>query len=227
MKILKKGSRGNEVATLQKALGIIADGIFGPITEQAVRTLQKKNNLDVDGIVGPLTWAALRTEVDRLTSDMSGKTSTVDAVELKLKKSKRKITEIILHCTASKEGAPTTVEAIRNYHVNNRGWKDIGYHYVVYLDGSIHEGRDIDLTGAHCTGHNANSVGVVYVGGIDADGKPKDTRTVAQKKALVKLVKRLLTIYNLPSSKVYGHYQFANKACPSFKIEPFRFMLDS
>lgn len=136
-----------------------------------------------------------------------------------LKKSKRKIYEIIVHCSATPEGKDFTVDNIRRWHLQ-RGFADIGYHYVIYRDGTIHEGRDVDRTGAHCLGHNAHSIGICYIGGVNSDGKtPKDTRTPAQKESLRNLVNQLITLYDLPRSHVYGHYQFANKACPSFRIE--------
>lgn len=139
-----------------------------------------------------------------------------------LKKSKRKITEIIVHCSATPEGKDFTVDDIRRWHLK-RGFRDIGYNYVIYRDGSVHEGRNINISGAHTIGHNSNSIGICYIGGVTKDGKtPKDTRTDAQKASLVNLLKDLLNLYNLSPSKVYGHYQFANKACPSFKIEGLR-----
>lgn len=126
----------------------------------------------------------------------------------------RTINEIIVHCSATPEGRPTTVGDIRSWH-KQRGFKDIGYHYVVYLDGSIHAGRPESAIGAHCTGHNRNSIGVCYIGGVAKDCKtPKDTRTEAQKRALVLLLKELKRRY--PRAKIYGHRDFAAKACPSF-----------
>lgn len=126
----------------------------------------------------------------------------------------RTINEIIVHCSATPEGRPTTVGDIRSWH-KQRGFKDIGYHYVVYLDGSIHAGRPESAIGAHCTGHNRNSLGVCYVGGMTRDMKAaKDTRTDAQKRALVLLLKELKRRY--PRAKIYGHRDFAAKACPSF-----------
>ena len=126
----------------------------------------------------------------------------------------RRINEIIVHCSATAEGKDFTVEDIRRWHLA-RGFNDIGYHYVVYRDGSVHRGRPVEKMGAHCVGHNANSVGVCYIGGCAADGRtPKDTRTQAQKDALVKLLMELVCKY--PQAKIYGHRDFANKACPSF-----------
>lgn len=131
-----------------------------------------------------------------------------------LKKSRRRINEIIVHCTATPEGRDYTVADIRQMH-KAQGWVDIGYHYLIYRDGSIHEGRNVDMVGAHCQGHNAQSIGVCYVGGVARDGKtPKDTRTQAQKDALIHLLMQLVCLY--PDATIRGHRDFAAKACPSF-----------
>lgn len=133
----------------------------------------------------------------------------------------RALNEIIIHCTATAEGKDFTVADIRRWHVQGNGWKDIGYHYVIYRDGSIHAGRQIDQVGAHTTNHNANSIGVVYVGGCAADGKtPKDTRTEAQKTALVELVRSLKLVFGI--TKVSGHREYAAKDCPSFDVQKWR-----
>lgn len=127
----------------------------------------------------------------------------------------RRITEIIIHCTATKEGEDYTVDDIRRWH-KERGFDDCGYHFVVRLDGTVEQGRPISIAGAHCKGHNANSIGIAYVGGLDKDGRPKDTRTAAQRDALLCLVWRVKQAY--PDAKVYGHNAFANKACPCFDV---------
>ena len=96
----------------------------------------------------------------------------------------RKINLIIVHCSATPEGKDFTVDDITRWH-KARGFKTIGYHYVIYRDGSIHKGRPVSEEGAHCVGHNKNSIGVCYIGGLAADGKtPKDTRTDSQKSSL-------------------------------------------
>lgn len=202
MKILKKGSRGEDVKTLQRALHLYEDGIFGNLTEEAVKEVQRKYGLTVDGIVGAQTWAVLPDK------------SIV-------KKSKRVINEIIVHCTATPEGQDVTVNSIRQGHLR-RGFSDIGYHYVIYRDGSIHDGRNVNISGAHCTGHNQHSIGVCYVGGLENIPNvpyeklpPKDTRTAAQKASLLKLLKELKALY--PKATIHGHYEYANKACPCFK----------
>lgn len=127
---------------------------------------------------------------------------------------KRFINEIIVHCSATPEGKDYTITQIDAWH-KARGFRCIGYHYVIYRDGSIHNGRPIEQIGAHCYGHNRTSIGVCYIGGVAADGKtPKDTRTAAQKSSLVGLLRELKGVY--PNAKIYGHRDFANKACPSF-----------
>lgn len=129
----------------------------------------------------------------------------------------RKITKLIIHCSATPEGRDYTVADIDRWH-RARGFKGIGYHYVIYRDGSVHPGRAVEVIGAHCTGQNANSIGICYIGGLAADGKTaKDTRTPAQKEALRKLVVELKAKY--PGVTVHGHREFANKACPCFDVK--------
>lgn len=211
MELYKRGNRGEMVRQIQKALcgagyhvGVI-DGIYGQMTEEAVKNFQMKNGPKVNGIVGPATLAKL--------------------IPNRFKKSKRNITKIIVHCSATPEGEDMTVEQIRAEH-KRQGWSDIGYHYVIYRDGSIHNGRDVDIQGAHCgdNGGNIGSIGICYIGGVEhrklgvpyKDLKPKDTRTPAQKDALLRLLTELRKLY--PMAKVYGHRNFDKhgKTCPSF-----------
>ena len=126
----------------------------------------------------------------------------------------RKIDLIIIHCSATAEGKSFTVADIDRWH-RQRGFAQIGYHYVIYLDGTIHKGRPIELVGAHCQGHNSHSIGICYIGGLAADNKtPKDTRTEAQKQALLALLKELRAKFH--TAKIHGHRDYAAKACPSF-----------
>lgn len=125
----------------------------------------------------------------------------------------REITEIIVHCSATKEGGEYHASDIDRWH-KQRGFDKIGYHYVVALDGTIEGGRAESEVGAHCVGHNKNSIGVCYIGGLSADGKPKDTRTDAQKRALEQILRHIVKRY--PKATIHGHRDFANKACPSF-----------
>lgn len=134
---------------------------------------------------------------------------------------RRKITDaIVIHCSATPEGRDHGVDDIKAWH-KARGFEDVGYHYVVRLDGSVEVGRGEGFVGAHCveSGMNRRSIGVCYVGGMDKAMKaPKDTRTAAQRRSLAELVKRLQGKYRIPDSRVFGHRDFAKKACPSFDV---------
>lgn len=125
----------------------------------------------------------------------------------------RNINKIIVHCSATKEGKAFNVADITRWH-KQRGFATIGYHWVVLLDGTIQQGRAEMTMGAHCKGHNANSIGICYIGGLDENGKSKDTRTPEQKKSLLELLKRLKKDY--PNATIHGHREFASKACPCF-----------
>lgn len=127
----------------------------------------------------------------------------------------RQIKEIIIHCSATKEGTNVPPSMIKSWHLA-RGFSDIGYHYVITLDGRVHVCRPENKQGAHCKGRNKHSIGICYVGGLDANGKPKDTRTNLQKQALILICRELRYKYgNIP---IRGHYEFANKACPCFDV---------
>ena len=133
-----------------------------------------------------------------------------------------KVKEIILHCAATPEGKAFTAKDIDRMH-RQRGFRKIGYHYVIDLDGKVEKGRADNENGAHAIGHNSTALGICYIGGVAKDGKtPKDTRTDEQKVALYELVNELMEKYNLTLDDVHGHYEFANKACPSFKMETFK-----
>ena len=147
---------GLHVEAVQRLLKIYPDGIFGPLTEEAVKEFQTEHALKADGIVGEKTWAALKT-----------------AEKGELKKSTRSISEIIVHCSATPEGKDYPIDTIRQWH-KERGFSDIGYHYVVHLDGRVEDGRDVNIAGAHCSGHNSRSIGICYIGGLSKNGKPKD-----------------------------------------------------
>ena len=194
---LKKGMNGLHVQGLQELLHIYPDGKFGPLTEEAVKEFQKAHGLVADGIVGEKTWAALKA-----------------AEKGELKKSTRTINEIIVHCSATPEGKDYTLDTIRQWHLQ-RGFSDIGYHYVIHPDGKVEEGRDVNIAGAHCSSHNSKSIGICYIGGMTSDNKKaKDTRTEEQRKSLKVLLMAMRKLY--PSAKIHGHRDFAAKDCPSF-----------
>lgn len=127
----------------------------------------------------------------------------------------RKITKIIIHCSATIEGRDYTVADIDRWH-RARGFCKIGYHFVIYRDGSIHVGRSKSEIGAHCTGQNTISIGICYIGGLSLDSKPKDTRTPQQKDSLLALIEQLQEEF--PGVSIHGHNEFANKACPCFQV---------
>lgn len=105
------------------------------------------------------------------------------------------------------------MKEIRRCHINDKGWADIGYHYVIRLNGFIERGRAEWRQGAHCVGHNRHSIGVCYVGGLDQNGNPSDTRTPAQRRAMLTLLKELTQKYHC---EIHGHNEYSAKACPCF-----------
>lgn len=223
MTTIKLGSSGPSVKLLQTRLGITADGVFGTATDKAVRNYQKEHGLTVDGIVGAHTWETLG-----VTSDV------------------RLINEIIIHCSATKEGVSYTADQINAAHKARRfsTYQDrlgrtryIGYHYIIHQDGTIESCRPESKIGCHASGHNSNSIGICYIGGLDArdtNGRMiKDTRTAQQKESLIKLLKQLISRY--PTIKrIIGHrdtspdlngngiidpYEYI-KGCPCFNAIP-------
>ena len=142
----------------------------------------------------------------------------------------RNINRIVIHCSATPEGRDVTVEEIRGWH-KARGFKDIGYHYVIDASGELHKGRAVELAGAHAQGYNAESIGICYVGGLErVTNKPMDTRTQAQQNTLSMLVNFLRLIY--PIKHIDGHRDLSvdlngdgvitpkewMKSCPCFEV---------
>jgi len=144
----------------------------------------------------------------------------------------REIKSVILHCTATTLDKVLTVKEVRRWHVQGRGWSDIGYHFLIHQDGTIERGRHIDKVGAHTWGNNYGSVGVAYCGGVVKKSKtvldkekgkdksrhtPKDTMTKEQEKAFRNLFSMLEVFFG--ELKLSGHNNHTNaKACPSFKM---------
>jgi len=128
----------------------------------------------------------------------------------------RKVDKIIIHCSATKEGQDFNANDINKWH-NAKGWNGIGYHYVIRLDGTVEQGRPVEISGAHTKGHNKGSIGVCYIGGLDANGKAKDTRTPEQVNSLRVLIGALLSLIPAESS-VHGHNEFSSKSCPCFNV---------
>ncbi|WP_286718186.1 N-acetylmuramoyl-L-alanine amidase [Devosia sp. 63-57] len=222
---------------------IAVDGHFGRETDKAVRAAQQRLGLIVDGKAGPQTMTALkraaeaakpgRAEPDKAAMGKApaavqpdpnavpawphGGDLPPNAMTLQLLVTARPISEIILHCAATPEGKDFTVADIRAWH-KQRGWSDIGYHYVVYRDGRVMLGRPVGQVGSHVAGRNTGTIGICYIGGTSADGKAaKDTRTAAQQASLLWLVRELVARHK-GVRRISGHNEYAAKACPCFSV---------
>jgi N-acetyl-anhydromuramyl-L-alanine amidase AmpD len=125
----------------------------------------------------------------------------------------RTITLLVIHCSAVRPDQTSSAAQIDTWH-RRQGWHlGIGYHYVVRRDGQIEPGRPEWMVGAHCKNHNAHSIGICYEGGLNARGQPADTRTLAQKLAMVQLLEILHRKY--PKALIVGHHDLNPlKACP-------------
>lgn len=186
MRTLRKGDRGEDVKTLQKALGIPADGIFGSGTEKAVIAYQKSKGLTADGVVGAKTWAALG-----ITDSAPSGVQTV-----------RKITHIFVHCTAGSQSE--TPESLLNFFYKKKRWSRPGYHYVVSADGTITNIWPESKYSNGVKNMNSHSINIAWIGGVDkAHPMGIDNRTDAQKRSLRLLLKELRAKY--PKAVIMGH----------------------
>lgn len=130
----------------------------------------------------------------------------------------RKIKKIIVHCSATEPSQDIGVEQITGWHID-RGFSDIGYHFVIKRNGDIQRGRPLEKPGAHTYGHNEDSIGICLVGGT-TNRKPQFNFTLGQIYSLEKLISHLAARY--PSiSKVTGHNEYSNKDCPCFNVKEF------
>ena len=124
---------------------------------------------------------------------------------------------IIIHCSATREDRDYSVEQLKRDHLA-RGFIEVGYHYYVRKDGTVTQHRRLNEVGAHCRPFNRCSIGVCYEGGLDANGKPKDTRTILQRGSLTGLLLDLRRRF--PKAVIRGHNEMPGaipKACPCFK----------
>jgi N-acetyl-anhydromuramyl-L-alanine amidase AmpD len=129
----------------------------------------------------------------------------------------RDIHLIVIHCSATPPSMNIGAAEIRKWHIE-KGWKDIGYHYVIRQDGLIEKGRPDEQIGSHVKNHNSNSLGICLVGGVDSKNKPQTNFTAAQFKSLSNLVRILMSEH--PKAVVRGHNEYnAGKACPSFDVQ--------
>lgn len=149
------------------------------------------------------------------------------------KEHKRSVDLIVIHCSATKETVEYTFEQCIKDH-QARGFKQCGYHFFVRKDGTVHEGRSLDVSGAHVAGHNQRSIGICYEGGLDSKGKAKDTRTDAQKDAILKCIGESIEYSGGKIKRITGHRDMSPdidgdgvvepnewvKQCPCFDADP-------
>ena len=132
----------------------------------------------------------------------------------------REINAIVIHCSATKANADIGLDEIRKWHTGPKGngWRDVGYHLIIRRDGGIEKGRPIEEIGAHVVGHNADSIGVCLVGGLDENMRPAANYTPAQWAALKEVVADLKKLF--PAAAIKGHCDYPNvaKACPCFDV---------
>lgn len=134
----------------------------------------------------------------------------------------RKIEQIVIHCSATKPRQDIGLKEIKVWHTakppKGQGWSDIGYHFVIRRDGTRELGRSLDRSGSHVKNHNARTIGICLVGGLDEKGKSQNNFTGPQFGELERLVRELLEQF--PGAEVLGHRDFAGvaKDCPCFDV---------
>lgn len=144
--------------------------------------------------------------------------SSINPLKIQHYENTRKISLIVIHCSATRVTQDFTFEKLEACHLA-RGFRSIGYHYYITKDGVIYPGRPESEIGAHARHFNAHSIGICYEGGLDADGNPADTRTKAQKQSLQNLLTSLCVDY--PEAEILGHRDLPNvhKSCPCFSVQ--------
>jgi N-acetylmuramoyl-L-alanine amidase len=136
----------------------------------------------------------------------------------------RNINEIVVHCTATRpawwqdRSTEDKVQEVRRWHVEDNGWKDIGYHWLIDRDGTVVKGRDESVTGAHVKNRNSTTIGIALFGGhgSNKDDKFADHFTPEQDAALRQLIAQIERRHTI--TKISGHHEYANKACPGFRV---------
>jgi len=127
---------------------------------------------------------------------------------------------IVIHCAATKASMDIGLTEIRKWHVQDNGWRDVGYHYIIRRNGEVELGRSNRDTGAHAAGYNHKSVSVCMVGGMAEDNSAENNFTAQQWTALLDLVKQLKVDY--PDADVIGHNEISEKKCPSFDVQKWK-----
>lgn len=124
---------------------------------------------------------------------------------------------LVVHCAATKPSMDIGLREIRQWH-RQKGWLDVGYHFIIRRDGAVEAGRDVNVIGAHVQGYNSESVGVCLVGGINDKGEPEANFTPEQYESLSGLLTDLSKQF--PHASIVGHRELdPKKACPSFDVQ--------
>ena len=127
---------------------------------------------------------------------------------------------IVIHCSATKPSMDIGLREIRDWHVKDYGWRDVGYHFIIRRNGEVELGRNIKDTAAHAAGYNHKSIGIAMVGGMAEDDSTENNFTDKQWMALLDLVKTQLT--NYPDAKIIGHNEISKKDCPAFNVQQWK-----
>lgn len=202
MRLIQRGSRGDDVKKWQDFIDVEADGIFGNGTTKGTIEWQETNGLVADGIVGKLSVKKAEEQGFEKQTEYT-----------------RNVNEVIVHITASNDNA--TVADIKAGHIA-RGFSDIGYHWIVDREGIVHKGRSESIIGSHVAGYNTDTIGISYIArGSDSDQNGTYGRymTDIQRSALERQIAVILKRYGLTIKDVSGHNQYnLGKACPCFKV---------
>ena len=127
---------------------------------------------------------------------------------------------LVVHCSATKPSMDIGLREIKRWHVDDNGWRDVGYHYIIRRNGEVELGRSNRDTGAHAAGYNHKSISLCMVGGMAADNSAENNFTAQQWTALLDLVKQIKVDY--PEANVIGHNEISDKECPSFDVQQWK-----
>jgi N-acetylmuramoyl-L-alanine amidase len=195
-----------------------ADGIMGPRTRLATIAFQKACHLIADGIPGKVTQEALRLVLAReAPPDAPVPRSQVAGLPISVGRITRAIHTVVIHCTATPAGRELSRVSLKAMH-KSRGFSDIGYHAFMHLDGSWEIGRPWNTIGAHVAGYNTGTLGLSYVGGLEGE-RAADTRTPAQRQSLDEFLQA--TLEAIPTIRaIKGHRDFSPDADRDGLVEP-------
>ena len=127
---------------------------------------------------------------------------------------------LVVHCSATKPSMDIGLREIKRWHVDDNGWRDVGYHYIIRRHGEVELGRSNRDTGAHAAGYNHKSISLCMVGGMAEDNSAENNFTAQQWTALLDLVKQIKVDY--PEANVIGHNEISEKECPSFDVQKWK-----